>query len=162
MMDIDVQQDPEARTLTVTSRLEAPVERVWQIWADPRQLERWWGPPTYPATVIDHDLRPGGLVTYAMTGPEGDKHHGLWRVLEVEPPRLLVVEDLFADDTGQPNTDLPVSTMRTTLEADGEGRTRMTTVTTFASLEDLQRLVEMGMLEGMREAMSQIPAVLAS
>jgi len=161
-MDIDVQQDPEARTLTVTARLDAPVERVWQIWADPRQLERWWGPPSYPATVMDHDLRPGGLVTYAMTGPEGDKHHGMWRVLAVEPPHLLEVEDLFADDAGQPNTDLPVSTMRTTLQADGEGRTLMTTVSTFASLEDLQRLVEMGMLEGLRQAMSQIPAVLAS
>ena len=161
-MDIDVQQDPEARTLTVTARLDAPVERVWQIWADPRQLERWWGPPSYPATVMDHDLRPGGLVTYAMTGPEGDKHHGMWRVLAVEPPHLLEVEDLFADDAGQPNTDLPVSTMRTTLQADGKGRTLMTTVSTFASLEDLQRLVEMGMLEGLRQAMSQIPAVLAS
>ena len=47
----------------------ASPERVWQLWADPRQLERWWGPPTYPATFTQHDLAPGGHVEYHMTGP---------------------------------------------------------------------------------------------
>ena len=68
-----VHKDPEALTMTITAEFDAPVEQVWQMWADPRQLERWWGPPTYPATVVDHDLTPGGRVTYFMTGPEGDK-----------------------------------------------------------------------------------------
>ena len=49
-------KDPEALTMTITAELDATVERAWQLWADPRQLERWWGPPTYPATVVDHDL----------------------------------------------------------------------------------------------------------
>ena len=47
----NVHKDPEALTMTITAEFDAPVERVWQLWADPRQLERWWGPPTYPATV---------------------------------------------------------------------------------------------------------------
>ena len=50
---------PRALTMTITAEFDAPIERVWQLWADPRQLERWWGPPTYPATVVDHDLSPG-------------------------------------------------------------------------------------------------------
>lgn len=61
-----------------------------QLWADPRKLERWWGPPTYPATVVEHDLRAGGKVAYLMTSPEGEQHHGWWKVLEVDeapPPR---------------------------------------------------------------------------
>ena len=56
----NVHKDPDARTMTITAEFDAPVERVWQMWADPRQLERWWGPPTYPATFVDHDLSPGG------------------------------------------------------------------------------------------------------
>ncbi len=72
----DVRKDPEARTMTITARYDAPVDRVWQIWNDARQLERWWGPPTHPATVVDHDLAPGGGVSYFMTGPEGEKYHG--------------------------------------------------------------------------------------
>ena len=67
----DVRKDPDALTLTITSVFDAAVDRVWQLWADPRRLERWWGPPTYPATFVDHDLTPGGRVTYFMTGPEG-------------------------------------------------------------------------------------------
>ena len=54
-----VRKDPEALTMTITAELDATVERAWQLWADPRQLERWWGPPTYPATVVDHDLGHG-------------------------------------------------------------------------------------------------------
>ena len=56
----DVQQDLDNLTLTITADFAAPVERIWQVYADPRQLEKVWGPPTYPATVVDHDLTPGG------------------------------------------------------------------------------------------------------
>ena len=68
-----VRKDPEALTMTVDAEFDASPERVWQLWADPRQLERWWGPPTYPATFTAHDLAPGGRVEYHMTGPEGDQ-----------------------------------------------------------------------------------------
>ena len=85
----DVRKDPEALTLTITSEFDAGVDRVWQLWADPRRLERWWGPPTYPSTFVDHDLTPGGRVTYYMTGPEGDQARGWWKVLAVEAPHRL-------------------------------------------------------------------------
>ncbi len=107
-----VVKDREQLTMTVTAEYDVSAERAWQLWGDPRQLERWWGPPTYPATVVDHDLRPGGSVTYFMTGPEGDKPHGYWTVLEVEPPRHLLVEDGFADDSGTPIDSLPRTYMR--------------------------------------------------
>ena len=73
-----VRKDPEKLTVTLDAAFAASPERVWQLWADPRQLERWWGPPTYPATVTAHDLRSGGRVVYHMTGPEGDESHGSW------------------------------------------------------------------------------------
>lgn len=85
MTVIAVDRDPVALTLTIVSEFDAPVDRVWQVWADPRQLERWWGPPNYPATVIDHDLTGGGRVTYYMTGPDGEKLHGWWRIISVDP-----------------------------------------------------------------------------
>ena len=161
-MQIDVQKDTEALTLTVTTTLDAPVARVWQIWADPRQLERWWGPPSYPTTVVDHDLTPGGRVNYFMTGPEGDKHHGWWRVLSVEEPTAIDIEDGFADDSGTPNPDMPSTFMNVRLEPDGASATTMRIVTQFSSLADMERMVAMGMVEGIQEAASQIPALLAS
>jgi hypothetical protein len=79
-----VVKDFDSLTLTLVVEFDAPVERVWQLWADPRQLERWWGPPSHPATVEEHDLTPGGEVTYFLTGPEGEKSRGWWRVSSVD------------------------------------------------------------------------------
>jgi uncharacterized protein YndB with AHSA1/START domain len=160
-VDVDISKDPTSRTLSVSARFEAPVERVWQLLADPRQLERWWGPPSYPATVVDHDLTPGGRVSYFMTGPEGDKHAGWWRVIAVEAPHVLEVEDGFADDSGQPNPEMPTCLMRMTLDADGTG-TVLRTVTTFPSAEAMEKMVGMGMVEGITQAIQQIPAILAA
>lgn len=158
----DVRKDPAACTMEVVSELDAPLEAVWQMWANPRRLERWWGPPTYPATFVDHDLTPGGSVTYFMTGPEGDTHHGWWRVLAVDAPTRLEVEDGFADDEGVPNPEMPVTVMVVTLEAVAERRTRMTMASTFPSVEAMEQMVAMGMEEGVREALGQIDALLAA
>ncbi|MGW3421233.1 SRPBCC family protein [Streptomyces phaeochromogenes] len=161
MTVIDVQKNPEALALTITARFDALPARVWQVWEDPRQLERWWGPPTYPATVVDHDLTPGGAVTYFMTGPEGDKHYGWWRVLTVDSPNRLEFEDGFADDAGRPNPDMPTMIVRVRLAADGEAATLMTVESTFPTSEAMEQLVSMGMAEGMSAGLGQIDALLA-
>ncbi len=87
-----VRKDPQALTMTIDAEFDASPERVWQLWADPRQLVRWWGPPTYPATFTKHDLGPGSRVEYHMTGPEGDQPRGYGDVVEINPPRSLVSE----------------------------------------------------------------------
>lgn len=153
--------DPEAATLTLTADFTAPPERVWQVWADPRLLERWWGPPTYPATVVRHDLATGGRVAYFMTSPEGDRHHGWWRVLAADPPHSLEFEDGFADSTGAPDPDLPTTTARVLIEPSDSGATRMTMRSQFASAEELEQLLAMGMQEGLSAAVGQIDGVLA-
>lgn len=157
----DIQKDVEALTLTVTAEYDVTADRAWQLWADPRQLERWWGPPTYPATVVDHDLRPGGRVGYYMTGPEGDRPHGGWDVLEVDAPRRLVVRDFFADEDGVPLEGMPVGGMSVEIADRDGGGVVVTVVSTFASQEALEQLLAMGMEEGLREAMGQIDAILA-
>ena len=62
MTVLSVVHDPVALTITIVSEFDAPVARVWEVWADPRQLERWWGPPGFPATVAEHDLIPGSAL----------------------------------------------------------------------------------------------------
>jgi uncharacterized protein YndB with AHSA1/START domain len=157
----NVRKDPETLTMTVTVELDATVERCWQLWADPRQLERWWGPPTYPATVVDHDLGVGGRVTYFMTGPEGDKVYGWWEVLVAEPPRRLEIRDGFADDSGTPDDSMPAMTMVVTLTERDGGGTLMAIDTRFPSLEAMEQLMSMGMEEGIAAAVGQIDEILA-
>jgi uncharacterized protein YndB with AHSA1/START domain len=156
-----VRKDPEALTMTLDAEFDAPPDRVWQLWADPRQLERWWGPPTYPATVTAHDLRPGGRVEYHMTGPEGDQPRGYWEVLEADAPRRLAFRDGFANADGTPNSDMPMNEARVTIvEVDG-GRSRMSIESRFASAEAMEQVLAMGMEEGLRQAVGQIDAILA-
>ena len=156
-----VRKDPQALSLTITAEFDAPPERVWQLWADPRQLERWWGPPTYPATFTQHDLKPGARVAYHMTGPDGEQPRGWWEVVEVDPPRSLVFRDGFANDDGTPNPDLPVTTATVTIEDIGAGRTRMSIESIFPSAEAMEQILAMGVEEGLTEAVGQIDAILA-
>ncbi len=106
-MQTTVDKDAAAHTMTVITELDATVERAWQLWADPRQLERWWGPPTYPATVVEHELAPGATVRYFMTSPEGDKYHGMWEIVAADAPHRLELVDSFADDSGAKNESCP-------------------------------------------------------
>ena len=156
-----VDKDAERLTMSITTELDAPVERAWELWSDPRQLERWWGPPTYPASFVEHDLTPGGRCTYYMTGPDGDQPHGWWRILSVDAPHRLEFEDGFADDDGAESTDMPVMTMRLDLVEHVGGGSTMTVGITFATVEDMERILAMGMEEGFTLALGQIPAILA-
>jgi uncharacterized protein YndB with AHSA1/START domain len=153
-------KDPDNLTLTLVADFAAPAERVWQLWADPRQLERWWGPPSHPATVEEHDLTPGGDVTYFMTGPEGDKYRGWWRVATVDAPTSLEFTDGFADQDGVPNADMPTTATRVTL-TERDGGTRMEMLSVFDTRDQMEQLMKMGMEDGLREAAGQMDGLLA-
>lgn len=157
----EIKKDPAALTMTVISDWKAPVARVWDLWSDPRKLERWWGPPGYPATVVEHDLSAGGGVTYYMTSPEGERHYGWWRFLEIEAPRRVVIEDGFGDAEGKPSPDMPSGLMTVTIEERPGGSTRMLIENKFPSREAMDQLLAMGQEEGMAAAITQIDAILA-
>lgn len=158
----DVTQDLDTRTLTISAEFAAPVQRIWEIYADPRQLEQVFGPPTYPATFVDHDLRPGGGARYFMTSPEGEKYYGWWKITAVDEPRSFAFEDGFAsDDSFTPVEDLPVSKNVYTFEATASG-TRATFTSTYDSAEALQKVLDMGVVEGATSAIGQIDALVAS
>ena len=156
-----VAPDPDALSLTVVADFTVPVARLWEAYADPRQLERFWGPPLWPATFTRHDMTVGGRSEYHMTGPNGESSHGYWELERVVPGELLAVRDGFANPDGTSNDTLPSCTMEMRFEAAGTG-SRLVTVTRFPSLEAMERMLAMGMLEGLREAMGQIDGVLLS
>ena len=153
-------KDVDALTVTFVAEFDVDVEQVWLLWADPRQLERWWGPPTWPATFTRHELTPGGECRYHMTGPDGEQPGGYWRITAVEAPTGLSLEDGFTDAAGDPSPDPPV-VMRMTLAATGQG-TRMTLESRFDSPAQFEAMLGMGMEEGLLLALGQIDGLLAS
>jgi uncharacterized protein YndB with AHSA1/START domain len=157
---ISVEKDPESLTATVTADLDATVERTWQLWADPRQFERWWGPPDYPTTVVDHDLRPGGRIIFFMTGAEGERHDGTWEVIAADPPRRLELRDADVDDDGRPNDGNSMTAMIVTIDERNGGGSVMAIRTHFDTQAGMEEHLAMGFEEGMRLVFSQIDAVL--
>ncbi|GAA3893204.1 SRPBCC domain-containing protein [Leifsonia kafniensis] len=159
MTVLSSEKDLKALTLTFVAEFNADAPRVWQLWEDPRQLERWWGPPTYPATFERHEFREGGNSRYYMTGPEGEKPRGWWAITEIDAPRRFVFDMGFSGDDGEPDASLPAQAL-VTLEEHGD-RTRMTIVSTFLNPDQMEQMIAMGMEEGLREALGQIDALLA-
>ena len=155
-----VTQDPAALTMTVTADFPVPVQRLWDAYVDPRQLERFWGPPTHPAQFTRHDAAAGGRSAYAMTGPDGDVSRGYWQWVAVDPQNSFEVRDGFALADGSPDTELPSMRMVFAFQPTTAGA-RVTTTTYFNTADELASLLEMGMDEGMKQAMGQMDQVLA-
>jgi uncharacterized protein YndB with AHSA1/START domain len=160
MSIVSIEKDVERLSLTLVAEFDAPIERVWQLWADPRQLERWWGPPSHPATVQAHDLAAGGAVAYFMTGPEGDRTHGWWRIASVDPPRSLEFTDGFADQDGTPTGDTHITAVQVRL-SERPGGTRMELRFAFESGEHMEQLERWGAFDVFPQSVAQMDAVLA-
>jgi uncharacterized protein YndB with AHSA1/START domain len=152
-------KDTDALKLVFVAEFDAPPERVWQVWEDPRQLERWWGPPGYPATFVRHDFIVDGQSRYFMTAPDGETSHGFWRVVAIDEPRSLEIDNGLAGADGEPDPNLPPGRTSVTFEP-VEGKTRMTVTNQFLSTEQMKMMLGMGMAEGMAMALDQIHGLL--
>lgn len=155
-----VEKDLDALTMTIVADFPVSVRRLWDAYVDPRQIEKFWGPVGWPATFTRHDVTPGGFSHYYMSGPEGERSPGYWEWLTVDPGRSFEVLDGFTGDDGEPNRDMPTTRMAMAFSGD-KAASRLTTTTFFNSLEELEKLLEMGVEEGTRSAMSQIDDVVA-
>ncbi|MFG1925915.1 SRPBCC domain-containing protein [Cryptosporangium sp. NPDC048952] len=160
MTVISTTPDPATGTLTLVAEFSAPPKDVWRLWADPRLLERWWGPPTYPATFREYEFTVGGEARYHMTGPDGSRSNGFWRLTALDEPRSLEFEDGFADQDGNPTASLPTSSTRVDFDEVPAG-TRMTIVFRYDTAEELERVLAMGMAEGIQGSFGQMDALLA-
>ena len=152
-------KDAAALTLTVVAEFDATPDDVWNVWEDPRKLERWWGPPTYPATFTRHDFVVGGESRYFMTGPAGDTPRGWWRIDALYKPTRLEFANGLAGDDGEPVPGVEPMAGHVTFENIGSS-TRMTVLTRFVDVEQMETMLGMGMQEGMNQAIRQIGALL--
>jgi uncharacterized protein YndB with AHSA1/START domain len=160
MTVISATKDIENLTLTLVAEFDATPYQVWAVWEDPRQLERWWGPPTFPATFTRHDFVVGGQSRYFMTGPAGETPRGWWRMNAIDKPRRLDFANGLAADDGEPAPGIEPMSGYVTFEATATG-TRMTAVTQFVDAAQMQTMLGMGMQEGMTQAIGQIDALMS-
>jgi uncharacterized protein YndB with AHSA1/START domain len=159
MTVINTTKDIETLSLTLVAEFDAGPDRVWEVWEDPRKLERWWGPPTFPATFTRHEFVVGGESRYFMSGPAGETPRGWWRISSLDRPHRLEFANGFAGDDGEPAPGVEPMAGAVTFEPI-DGGTRMTVVWRFVDVEQMETLSARGMEEGLLQAVGQIDGLL--
>lgn len=153
--------DKESNKIQVIREFAAPVSRVWKAWTQQELLDQWWAPKPWTAQTKEMDFREGGKWIYAMIGPEGEKH---WARTDFQSVKTLVsftALDAFLDEKGNKNTGLPESTWKVEFDESSITTTLASVEIEYDSSEDLEKILEMGFIEGFSAALQNLDELLA-
>lgn len=146
----------------ILSRIfDAPKDLVYSMFSNPEHLAKWWGPETWPATIVAFDFKPGGVWHYYMQGPEGEKSWGKATFQEIDEPNHISFTDVFSNENGDADESAPQGKVTIDFE-DVDGKTLITSVGEYESAEQVEELVKMGMIEGVTDTWNQLDKLLAS
>ncbi|MCC5940569.1 MAG: SRPBCC domain-containing protein [Balneolaceae bacterium] len=145
-----------------TRAFNAPRELVFETYTTCEHLMNWWGPRSWPLSYCKIDFRPGGVWHYCMKGPNPeDESWGIAFYKEVEEPKKIVYNDHFSDKDGTVNTGMP--SFDTIIHFTPEGdKTVVKVISTVGSKEEVEKLVEMGMIDGFTETWDRLEEHLAA
>ena len=162
MSGLLVSKNPADREIVLERELRGSVAEVWRSWTDPAQLEAWWGPEGWQTTVRALDVRPGGLWHFGM-GPIGFPPEAWVRSIytEVIAGSALSYVEGFSDESG---ADLDPESQAVTVEFIGvdPARTRLVMRTRFTSVNRLERIIALGVVEGWTGAFDRLDHLLRS
>ena len=154
-----ISKDHADHTMTIRRRFHAPRLLAWRAHSEPALLDQWWAPRPYRAETVTMDFRVGGHWHYAMVGPGGERHFGRMDYVDIEPEHHIVADDVFADESGAANDAMP--RQRLTLRfTDAGDATDVVEVVRYRNAEDLQKVIEMGIEEGLTAAQNQLEELL--
>jgi uncharacterized protein YndB with AHSA1/START domain len=157
-------EQQQARTATVTTPAEreihiervfdAPRDRVFAAYTDPKLIPEWWGPRDTTAVVEQMDVRSGGSWRFVVRNADGSEtaFRGTYR--EVTPPERIVQTFEWEGMPGH------VSVETATFEDLGE-RTKVTTTSLFHTGEERDGMLGSGMESGMNETYARLDELLA-
>lgn len=120
-----------AREIVSTRGFAAAPEAVFEVFADPARLARWWGPAGFATTIQEFDLRPGGTWRLTLRGPDGTEYHNEKTFTEVAPPACV------AFDHRDPAHGFQ---MTMTFAEEAGGRTRLTWRMVFVHAAEATRV----------------------
>ncbi len=163
-----VTKDFENKTLIIERTFNAPRERVWEAYENPEKFSAWWGPEGWETTVKELTLVPGGKNHYCMKCV--DKNQGEWFNQEswglmafeaVDKPASFTYKDYFSDEAGTLKQDMPTMTITMSFTEE-DGKTKMVSRGVVESKEQLEQLVNMGMIEGLTSTLDKLEAFVES
>lgn len=151
--------DKENNSLKIKREFNAPLDRVWEAWTTAEILDQWWAPKPYKAVTKSMDFREGGRWLYYMESPEGHKHWCKNDYEKIDPKKSFSGLDAFCDEEGEVNTAMP-RTLWTNTFNQSEDKTLVTIIAKYENLEDLEKVLNMGMKEGFTMALQNLDEYL--
>lgn len=160
MNDLKTKAVKEERKLILTREFNASPELMFEMWSDCRHLKHWWGPKEWPIDECRMDFREGGEWRYCLRGPnEGDESWGKAIYQTIDKPGKIVYRDHFTDAEGNVMEEMPNLTI--TVEfVSLNGKTRQVNTVSFDTNEERDKIVEMGMAEGMDSSLDRLDEYL--
>lgn len=146
--------EPGKQDLTIRQVFDAPRERVYKLYTNPKLKARWWGPREMTTKIDRMDVRRGGIWRHTQRDPQG-KDWVFWGVYhDVVPPERIV--DTFEWEGMPGHLSLQITTFK-----EVDGKTEATTKVIFQSVEDRDGMVNSGMERGVRESGERFAELLA-
>jgi uncharacterized protein YndB with AHSA1/START domain len=146
------------RELVLTRIIDAPRERVFRAWTDPKLLVEWWAPRPLTTPVCEIDLRPGGVCRTVMRDPDGKEYPNTGVYLEIVANERIVFTDAF--EAGWRPAGKPFMTAIVTFEDVG-GKTRYTARALHWTAADRETHEQMGFHEGWGQCADQLAELVA-
>jgi uncharacterized protein YndB with AHSA1/START domain len=149
----------ETKTVSITKEFNAPRDLVWDAYTKPELLDQWWAPKPLTSRTKVLDFRVGGRRLYAMVSPEGDELGWvLQKYTSITPKTNFKLFNAFADKDENP--ELPGSDWD--LNFTSQGATTLVSISIYnESLERLERMIELGFVEGAKAQLKNLEELLA-
>lgn len=152
--------DLEKNTMTIRREYDAKRQLVWDCHTKSELLDQWFAPKPLTTKTKFMDFRAGGHWHYAMISPEGQEYWGRLDYQTIRPIDNYTALDAFSDASGAVNPDLPRSEWNVTFSDRGT-RTLVENVVSYQSAEALQKVIDMGMKEGMTSTLERLDELLS-
>lgn len=148
-LQFDFLVDKEKNQIRVAKTFDAQLGLVWDMWTKSEYLDKWWAPKPYRVETQSMDFYPGGRWFYAMVSPENEKHWCVAKYEAIENHVKYSYTDAFTDETGTAQVAFPNSHWTIQFNAANESdATHVNILLQYASLEDMEKILEMGFKEG--------------
>jgi len=153
------------KEIVITREFEAPRQLVWDVWTQPKHVEKWFGPKGFTTRVDKLDFKVGGESSYIMIGPDGTEYPSKGVFQEIVPIEKIVTTDEFGEGFDEiesmKNIDLPQGMTQTYLFDDLGQRTKLTIIVSHPTVEDREKHEAMGVIDGWNSSLDKVEEYLA-
>lgn len=151
--------DKNRNSMTIRRVFKAGRQLVWDCHTRSEYLDQWFAPKPMTTKTKSMDFREGGHWHFAMIMPDGTEYWVRMDYQTIRPNDGYHLLDGFSDSSGALDPAMPLASWDITF-SDAPGGTLVRNIVTYASAEDLEKVMAMGMQEGMTSTLERLDELL--